>query len=190
MSVGAPRHPALQLHAPSCMAAATICISPLAIVPMAGRRVPLSTLPNGANSPLHGPSATKRGRSAGVLDDPTHDLAPPSKKHTGEDGVTNSQTPRKAYLAAAAAANKRDAAAVERRRRQRDAEAAAAGKQERVEADSQSLEHVRQWQRHYRKAFPEFTFYFENLPREEKSECSRSIRMLGAVSYMPLVAIV
>lgn len=43
-----------------------------------------------------------------------------------------------------------------------------------------SLENIRQWQRHYRKAFPTYVFYFESLPDETRQKMSRLVQSLGA----------
>lgn len=51
-------------------------------------------------------------------------------------------------------------------------------RQEKAEAD----ETVRQWQKHYRKAFPEYVFYFESIADDVRRYLSRSISQLGAVS--------
>ena len=44
-----------------------------------------------------------------------------------------------------------------------------------------NLDTIRQWQKHYRKVFPEYTFYFESIPEDIKSRFSRQIASLGAV---------
>lgn len=46
----------------------------------------------------------------------------------------------------------------------------------------EKLENVRQWQRHYRKAFPEFVFYFESVPHDVRLKCLKQLDALGAVS--------
>jgi hypothetical protein len=45
----------------------------------------------------------------------------------------------------------------------------------------QSVENVRIWQKHYRKAFPQMVFYFDGLPKEQAHKLSSYIRGLGAV---------
>jgi regulatory subunit for Cdc7p protein kinase len=45
----------------------------------------------------------------------------------------------------------------------------------------QNLETIRQWQKHYRKVFPEYTFYLESIPDDLKARFSRQIANLGAV---------
>lgn len=44
----------------------------------------------------------------------------------------------------------------------------------------EKLDDVRQWQRHYRKAFPGFVFYFESVPHEVRSKCSKQVNSLAA----------
>ncbi|KAK2744254.1 hypothetical protein FQN57_004339 [Myotisia sp. PD_48] len=44
----------------------------------------------------------------------------------------------------------------------------------------QSIETVRQWQKHYRKAFPNFVFFFENVSEEARKKYVRQIVGLGA----------
>lgn len=51
---------------------------------------------------------------------------------------------------------------------------------------AQSVENIRQWQKHYRKAFPEFNFFFESVPEELKARFSQYITNLGAVR-LPLL---
>lgn len=50
-------------------------------------------------------------------------------------------------------------------------------------AGGESLDSIRQWQKHYRKAFPQFVFYFESIPEDVRNKCSRQIMALGAVSF-------
>lgn len=49
-------------------------------------------------------------------------------------------------------------------------------------ASLDNAENVRQWQKHYRKVFPTFVFYFESIPEDTRNKCSRQIASLGAVS--------
>jgi regulatory subunit for Cdc7p protein kinase len=42
-------------------------------------------------------------------------------------------------------------------------------------------ESVRQWQKHYRKIFPTFNFYFDGLSDDVKSRFLRQITLLGGV---------
>lgn len=47
---------------------------------------------------------------------------------------------------------------------------------------AETLDTIRQWQRHYRRAFPQFVFYFDSIPEDSRSKCSRQVLALGAVS--------
>lgn len=49
-----------------------------------------------------------------------------------------------------------------------------------VQKQGDSLESIRQWQRHYKKAFPQYVFYFESVPEDVRSKVSRQIQYLGA----------
>jgi hypothetical protein len=46
------------------------------------------------------------------------------------------------------------------------------------------MDSIRQWQRHYRKAFPQFVFYFDSIPEDMRRKCSRQVMALGAVSIL------
>jgi regulatory subunit for Cdc7p protein kinase len=45
-----------------------------------------------------------------------------------------------------------------------------------------TMDTIRQWQRHYRKAFPQFVFYFDSIPEDVRRKFSRQVVALGAVS--------
>ena len=47
---------------------------------------------------------------------------------------------------------------------------------------AESVETIRQWQRHYRKAFPQFVFYFDSVPADVRGKFTRQVTALGAVS--------
>jgi regulatory subunit for Cdc7p protein kinase len=48
-------------------------------------------------------------------------------------------------------------------------------------AHEQTMENVRVWQKHYRKAFPTMVFYFDGLPKDMMHKLSHQVRSLGAV---------
>ena len=52
-------------------------------------------------------------------------------------------------------------------------------KDEKISEDN--LETVRQWQKHYRKAFPFFVFYFESVPEEIHHKLSKQVAALNSV---------
>ncbi|KAJ6160751.1 hypothetical protein N7470_004147 [Penicillium chermesinum] len=43
-----------------------------------------------------------------------------------------------------------------------------------------TLDTIRQWQKHYRKAFPQFVFYFDSIPEDVRRKFSRQVVALGA----------
>jgi hypothetical protein len=45
----------------------------------------------------------------------------------------------------------------------------------------QNMENVRQWQRHYRKAFPQMRFYYDGLSKDVFQKLTAQVRSLGAV---------
>jgi regulatory subunit for Cdc7p protein kinase len=47
-----------------------------------------------------------------------------------------------------------------------------------------TMDTIRQWQRHYRKAFPQFVFYFDSIPEDVRRKFSRQVVALGAVSSL------
>jgi regulatory subunit for Cdc7p protein kinase len=51
-------------------------------------------------------------------------------------------------------------------------------------AVSENLETIRQWQKHYRKMFPSFVFYFESIPDDVKGKVYRQVGTLGAVCIL------
>ena len=168
------------------MAAAAVCYSPGAFVPMAGRRVPLSNLPNVGNSPLRDP-INNRPRSRCGLEDVTQEQGPPSKKHAFELNTMASCTPRK--QGSASLSRKVEGGAIDRRQavtKQKE-RFDHAGRQDRTERAVASMEDVRQWQRFYRRVMPTFVFYFESVPKEAKQECVRQLNGLGAVGILWLI---
>jgi regulatory subunit for Cdc7p protein kinase len=46
---------------------------------------------------------------------------------------------------------------------------------------SNDLETIRQWQRHYRKLFPQFAFYFDSVSDPQKDKLMSRARILGSV---------
>lgn len=47
-----------------------------------------------------------------------------------------------------------------------------------------SLDGIRQWQKHYRKVFPDFVIYFESVPDDVRVKYAKLVRILGAVSIL------
>ena len=159
------------------MAAVSIPPSPHAIGTMASRRAPLSNLPNAGNSPFRATTTapTKRSRSQNNNGlDLAYGQPPPLKKKIVELGQSAPcpqpapGTPKKQHGQILL-----DKVAAKKERASR------AAKQQKPDENDDTL---RQWQNHYRRAFPDFVFYFENVPDDVRRQCSRGIQSLGAVS--------
>ena len=164
-----------------CMAAVSIPPSPHAIGMMASRRVPLSNVPNAANSPLR-PLAGKRGRSqSNATEDAQGGQPPPNKKQILDLNAVVPRTPTRRQPQATAL---RRVDGIPEKKPQGAREREAAGRttrQEKTENESQNQETIRQWQKHYRKVFPSYVFFFDNVPEDFLRHCSRGVAGLGAV---------
>ena len=188
------------------MAEVSISPAPHKLGNMSSRRVPLGNVPNAANSPFRSVAAATFKRSRDQVEaqeDLPYDSQPQAKRQVLEDGRTNLRTsPRKQTLQSAEARifNRRPvnaqptpferkllASATENKFSQRVEQKIEQKVQQRVErqgkASHEALEDIRQWQRHYKRSFPAFVFYFESLPEEVRTKCSKWIRSLGAVSF-------
>ncbi|KAF2277144.1 uncharacterized protein EI97DRAFT_375673 [Westerdykella ornata] len=139
---------------------------------MTNRRVPLATLQNAANSPLRAPAAgTKRQRShASEQRDLPYGQPPPKKQVVEVDDAEARRygLPRRSGATPTTLQKKLEAA--------RDTKALS----KHTRTLSENLETIRQWQRHYRKMFPSFVFYFESIPDEVKGKVLRQVLALGA----------
>ena len=160
------------------MAAVSIPVSPHAIGVMATQRLPLVSIPNATNSPYPRKAVTpvKRTRSRSNAGENT----PPLKKQlTDEKCPPLPKTPT----------HKATSARVEKRAQAERQIIGRTLKQDRPDGDTQPVETVLQWQRHFRKVFPSYVFYFENIPEDTRRRCVRSIESLGAVCNQTMLFI-
>lgn len=167
---------------------------------MASRRPPLANVPNAINSPLRTavPStAGKRTRAqAGEQREAVHGQ-PPTKKQiielpTAED-VENVDPKKRGGVAvtpkdklhdpfakrnthAHPAAFEKKLASV--REKKQPVAQQRAERPHRQQADN--LESIRQWQKHYRRQFPHFVFYFDGVSEDVRARAIRQIYLLGA----------
>ncbi|THV95683.1 hypothetical protein D6C86_08925 [Aureobasidium pullulans] len=153
---------------------------------MSSKRLPLANNSNAVNSPFRtvNPISGKRSRAQ----DPRDAGQPPLKKQVLDLDHDENQQPR-SLIRQSLAQQEKDAqlflkkpgnappTAFERK-------LAAARKppsaQKPIQRTADSLESIRQWQRHYRKAFPQFVFYFESVSDDVRTKVSRQIQYLGA----------
>ncbi|KAL8679709.1 MAG: hypothetical protein Q9186_004027 [Xanthomendoza sp. 1 TL-2023] len=165
---------------------------------MSNRRAPLSSVPHAVNSPFRLPGApvSKRPRQQLDQEDYAYDLQPPNKKSAiGNNSRLAPRTPpqkQSLQQAEARVFSKRPGnaqpTAFERRlleakdRKVREAQEKA--QEPRVERNARStietFEGIRQWQKHYRKVFPTFVFYFESVAEETRARHAKFIRAFGA----------
>jgi regulatory subunit for Cdc7p protein kinase len=164
---------------------------------MASRRAPLANVPNAINSPFRTVAAVggKRTRTqAGEQRDVYGQ--PPSKKHiieTQDDDDENVDPRRRSGVPAVPQDNLDDPFAKRTHSTQPTAlekklasvrEKKPSTAPQRVERpqkqDGSNLESIRQWQKHYRRQFPQFVFYFESVADDVRAKAMRSIQHLGA----------
>ena len=158
---------------------------------MASRRIPLGNVPNAANSPFRGAPKRSRDQVDAQADFPWNlqpnakrqalDLEKPLKRTSprrhglpsAEGRVFNNKRP----IGTPPTAFERQLLAVKEERPQQRVE-----RQERN--TQQTVKGIKQWQEHYKRAFPSFVFYFENIGEEVRIKCSKYARNLGAVSIL------
>ena len=156
---------------------------------MTSRRVPLADVPNAANSPFRGGAKRTRDQLDTQADFPW-DVQPSAKRQVVDlESILRRTSPRKVSLATAEArvfSNKRSACTPPTAFERQLLAVKDDKPQQRVDRQEKSTQRsakdIKQWQEHYRKAFPSFVFYFENIGEEVRSKCSKYARMLGAVS--------
>lgn len=144
---------------------------------MASRRVPLANVPNATNSPYrsNAATATKRSRShASEQRESAYNGQPPAKKQFFEENDT--EVRRQALLKKAGQAQsvqkKLDAA--------RDVRPSQKPVERTQKSAQDNYDTIRQWQKHYRKVFPQYVFYFENIPADARARATKQILALGA----------
>ncbi|KAJ4295385.1 Cdc7p-Dbf4p kinase complex regulatory subunit [Kalmusia sp. IMI 367209] len=144
---------------------------------MANRRVPLANLHNATNSPMRATAiGGKRQRSHASEQRDLSYGQPPSKKLIVEADDTDARRSGLVRRSGAppTALTKKLEAAREHKTIPRSTRPA------RAPEVNQNIETIRNWQRHYRKLFPQFVFWFESVPDDIKSRISRQAQILGS----------
>ena len=167
---------------------ATTSISPVwqktGAVP--NRRIPLSSVPNAVNSPYRPATATsKRSRlEQDIQEDCVNSHQPPAKRQALEYANPRFHTPPR--KPASQYTEDRPAKRPTNPPSITFAQKLAAAKEKPSNYKTERLEKaasgIRQWQKHYRRVFPDFVFYFENIPDDVRVKYSKFVRVLGAVS--------
>lgn len=159
-------------------------VPPITSLSMSTRRAPLANVPNATNSPLRttGVVPSKRSRTGSAQLDIPYGQAPP-KKQASDEQQQQQQQPGDSKLFTRRSNNGQPSAFERRLYAAREKERPTAARPVRNERPSaETLDSIRQWQRHYRKAFPAFVFYFDSIPEDVRGKCSRQVYALGAVS--------
>ncbi|KAK5124951.1 hypothetical protein LTR85_001141 [Meristemomyces frigidus] len=162
---------------------------------MASRRAPLANVPNAVNSPFRNVAAASGKRTRAQAGEAVYGQ-PPSKKHIIEipDGNEENVDPRRRNGVAVSAQDKLDEpfskrsntqpTAFERKLasvREKKPSTQQPQTKERVpKVNGDNLESIRQWQRHYRRQFPQFVIYFDSVTDDVRSKTVRQIQSLGA----------
>ncbi len=152
---------------------------------MTSRRQALADIPHAINSPNRGFAAlaTKRARShAADQRELTYGQPPPTKKQLLQ---TDEQEARRNALLQKTS-NQLPTTLQQKLEAVRDARQLAKPTEKRQH--QANLEDIRQWQRHYRKVFPQIVFYFDNVPEETRERIKRQVKNLGSVSVVLLPA--
>jgi regulatory subunit for Cdc7p protein kinase len=178
------------------MATVFITNSQNSLSTMSGRRVPLSSNPNAANSPYRAvaaAAAAKQKRSyATVQREEAYGHPPPAKKQMLETSYSNLKSPSRQNLALAAEGRvftrKSNSSQPTAFTRKLEAARAKPTQQTQTRADTkgavENLETIRQWQRHYRRVFPKLVFYFESISEDHRIKFAKQVTALGAVSFV------
>lgn len=190
------------------MAQVSVSPAPPKLGSMSNRRVPLGNVRNAANSPFRAVAAAASKRSRDQVEaqeDLRYDLQPRIKRQALEDGRTSQRTPpRTAALQSAEGRvfnNRRPLNAqptpferkllatkenkVQEGRFQQGVKQKPQQRVERQEKPSyEALDDLRAWQKHYKRSFPTFVFYFESVPEDVRIKYSKYVRSLGAVSFV------
>jgi regulatory subunit for Cdc7p protein kinase len=178
------------------MAAVAVPPSPQVLDAMANRRVPLASLHNATNSPMRAAAiGGKRQRShASEQRDLTYGQ-PPAKKLMVEGDDADAR--RSGLIRRSAAPPTALTKKLEAAREHKVVPKTVVPKTTRPntrgpEVVASNFETIRNWQRHYRKLFPQFVFWFESVPDDIKSKVSRQAQILGSVrpqsTCTPLIA--
>ncbi|KAF1845128.1 uncharacterized protein K460DRAFT_405402 [Cucurbitaria berberidis CBS 394.84] len=142
---------------------------------MSNRRVPLANLQNATNSPLRATAiGGKRQRSHASEQRDMPYGQPPSKKQIIE--VDDAEARRHGLVRRSGA----QPTALTRKLEAARENKVPAKQVERVQRASNDLETIRQWQRHYRKLFPQFVFYFDSVSNPQKDKLMSRAQILGS----------
>nr|OQO21971.1 hypothetical protein B0A51_08523 [Rachicladosporium sp. CCFEE 5018] len=174
--------------------AAALILSPITQTGMAARRQPLASVPNAVNSPFRNTQSINGKRTRAQAGHTEHGH-PPAKKQALDvrGGNEENVDPRRAVVIPA-----HDKLSEQSLRRTSTAPTALdrklAAARDRTPAPTQSqhqtakaarpapdnTESIRLWQKHYKRLFPTFVFYFDNIQEDVRVKLSRLVHHLGS----------
>ncbi|TDZ30326.1 Hsk1-interacting molecule 1 [Colletotrichum spinosum] len=134
---------------------------------MSARRVPLSSNPNVANSPLRSASALahqKPKRSHANIQREELYAQPPFKKQAVETAASRIRSPSK----------------VSKLSQLPQRVARPVAKDRSTHHDDANVDRIRLWQNEYRTRFPRMVFYYDSIPEDQRAKLSRHAMSLGA----------
>lgn len=165
---------------------------------MASRRAPLSNVPGAINSPFRGlaPISGKRTRAQAGEQKESIYGQPPAKKQALEAATEDEENvdPRRRSRLSVTALDKLEEPFSKKRPghipTELEKKLASAREKKPTPQPSRTdrpqskhvdnLESIRQWQKHYRRQFPYFVFYFDNVQEDVRHKHMRQIISLGA----------
>ncbi|KAG9237030.1 Dfp1/Him1, central region-domain-containing protein [Amylocarpus encephaloides] len=172
------------------MAAVSISPLPIDLPNMSSRRQPLLSNLNAVNSPCRPPAnvISKQKRShANIQREDAYGQPPPAKKQMLDSWQALRTPPRQHSVRPQAEgrvytrrANGSQNPTLERRSvvvRERNAQHT---NTKADKTEDENLETIRAWQKHYRKVFPTFVFYFESVPEDTRLKYTKHVTALGA----------
>ncbi|KAK6438778.1 Cdc7p-Dbf4p kinase complex regulatory subunit, partial [Oleoguttula sp. CCFEE 5521] len=174
--------------------AAALILSPNTQTGMAARRQPLASVPNAVNSPFRNTQSINGKRTRAQAGHTEHGQ-PPAKKQALDvrGGNEENVDPRRTVVIPA-----HDKLSEQSLRRTSTAPTALdrklAAARDRTPAPTQSqhttakaarpapdnTESIRLWQKHYKRLFPTFVFYFDNIQEDVRVKLSRLVHHLGS----------
>lgn len=178
------------------MATVFIANSQNALSTMSGRRVPLSSNPNAVNSPYRvvaAAAAAKQKRSYATMQrEEAYGQPPPAKKQILDANHASLKSPSRPYIGhpgeGRVLSRKLNISQPTAFTRNLEAARSKPIQQAQAKVDNkateENLETIRQWQRHYRRVFPKFVFYFESISEDQRIKLAKQVITLGAVRTM------
>lgn len=154
-----------------------------------GRRAPLASIPNATNSPhrLLTNSGSKRSRSIANVSHQENE--PPYKRQAVDRSALEpiATTPRRQSQVTLAEGKVfergygENASTAFQRKLVAARDKGTTSRMSRNVETTTKDDTIRQWQKHYRKLFPSFSFYFDSVTEDARARFVRQIVSLGAV---------